>query len=240
MRWLLACAAVACTSTDGPAPPLAPPPRPPPTAAAPTAGAVVLELFTSQGCSSCPPAERLLRELARDRPDVIALAFHVDYWDDLGWADRFASPAWTARQEAYAGRAADRTYTPALIVDGERDVVGSRRDAVLDAIASARRVPLVPADARLDGDAAVVTAEVPPGSRGVVAVVEDDLATDVTAGENAGAHLLGDRVVRALVPADHPTRVPLDRHWRRDRLGAVVLAAAPDGRVVAATRLALR
>ena len=80
---------------------------------------VVLELFTSQGCSSCPPADALLGQLAR-RADVIALAWHVDYWDRLGWRDRFASRAATARQQAYARQLGNDVFTPALVVDGRR------------------------------------------------------------------------------------------------------------------------
>ena len=80
---------------------------------------VVLELFTSQGCSSCPPADALLAELA-ERPDIIALALHVDYWDYLGWKDSFGSPKYTARQRAYAKAARSRSvYTPEMVVQGE-------------------------------------------------------------------------------------------------------------------------
>src|SRR3989304_3616456 len=88
---------------------------------------VVVELFPSQGCSSCPPADRLLGELAR-RPDVLALSFNVDYWDYIGWKDPFASPAHTERQRAY-GRALGRrvVYTPQMVIDGADEAVGSAR-----------------------------------------------------------------------------------------------------------------
>ncbi|QFS82722.1 hypothetical protein FIU97_07910 [Roseivivax sp. THAF40] len=87
---------------------------------------VVVELFTSQGCSSCPPADALLHELSK-RDDVIALALHVDYWDYIGWADSFAQPAFTQRQKGYA-RTSGRSsiYTPQMIIDGAHDVVGNR------------------------------------------------------------------------------------------------------------------
>ena len=87
-------------------------------------GPVVLELFTSQGCSSCPPADALLGKLAR-RPGVIALAWHIDYWENLGWHDRFASHAATARQQAYARQLESQVFTPALVVNGAKVVVGS-------------------------------------------------------------------------------------------------------------------
>src|ERR687884_289212 len=85
----------------------------------------VVELFTSQGCSSCPPADAMLGELAR-RPDVIALSLPVDYWDYLGWKDTLAQPAFSARQRAYAGARGDRqVYTPQVIVNGATPCVGS-------------------------------------------------------------------------------------------------------------------
>ena len=87
---------------------------------------VVVELYTSQGCSSCPPADAILAELA-DREDVIALAFHVDYWDYIGWKDIFADPANTLRQRNYARVAGARSvYTPQMIVDGQDHVVGTK------------------------------------------------------------------------------------------------------------------
>jgi hypothetical protein len=87
---------------------------------------VVLELYTSQGCSSCPPADELMHELAR-RDDVIALALHVDYWDYIGWKDTFASPAFTRRQHQYANAAGQRSvYTPQMIIEGQDFVIGSR------------------------------------------------------------------------------------------------------------------
>ena len=94
---------------------------------------VVIELFTSQGCSSCPPADRLLAKLAR-QPNVIALSFSVDYWDYIGWKDTFASPAYTARQKGYAAARGDgHVYTPQAIVNGLAHVVGSDYSAIRSA-----------------------------------------------------------------------------------------------------------
>lgn len=99
---------------------------------------VVVELFTSQGCSSCPPADALLGELAR-KPGIIALAYHVDYWDDLGWKDRFSIPEATQRQQGYVRRLAKSgAFTPQVVVSGDTSLVGSNRAAVEQAIAGDR------------------------------------------------------------------------------------------------------
>ena len=100
---------------------------------------VMVELFTSQGCSSCPPADALLAELA-DRDDVIAMALHVDYWDYIGWKDKFADPAFTKRQKLYAYAAGTRTiYTPQMIVNGREHVVGSKPMKLADLIERHKR-----------------------------------------------------------------------------------------------------
>jgi hypothetical protein len=99
---------------------------------------VVLELFTSEGCSSCPPAEVIVNELAQ-RPNVLPLSFHVDYWDELGWRDHYSLAAATERQRVYA-RTLRRAsvYTPQAVIDGSRDIVGSQRTAVMDAVSGRR------------------------------------------------------------------------------------------------------
>ena len=102
---------------------------------------VVVELFTSQGCSSCPPADELMRELAR-RDDVVALALHVDYWDYIGWKDSFAHPAFTERQKAYAkAQGSPMIYTPQMIVGGLDQVMGTKEMKVADLIAAHRALP---------------------------------------------------------------------------------------------------
>ena len=99
---------------------------------------VVVELFTSQGCSSCPPADSLLSELIRDKPGLIALTLPVDYWDYIGWKDTLASPAFTARQKAYAAIRGDHhTYTPQAVINGVTHVVGSDREEIEAAARSA-------------------------------------------------------------------------------------------------------
>ncbi len=102
---------------------------------------VVVELFTSQGCSSCPPADELLTRLAQ-KEDILALALHVDYWDYIGWKDEFASPAFTRRQKGYAHVGSRRMiYTPQMVIMGYEDVVGANAAAVMDVVSEYRKTP---------------------------------------------------------------------------------------------------
>jgi hypothetical protein len=156
---------------------------------------VLLELFTSQGCSSCPPADALLGELARE-PGVIALAWHVDYWNNLAWHDPYALAAWTVRQTDYARRLREPVYTPALVVNGSAMVIGSDATAVRAAI---RDVPALPASITLhrSGDTVVAAAAGLPDGAVLLRVFYDpEGATSVRGGENAGRHLKEYRIVR--------------------------------------------
>ncbi|MEU4555692.1 hypothetical protein EV382_1599 [Micromonospora violae] len=179
------------------------------TSASTDGGFAVVEMFTSQGCNSCPPAEELLSELERDARDrgqnVFALGFHVDYWDDLGWPDQFAAPAYTARQGAYARAfGSGRLYTPQMVVNGTVEFVGSDRrraaSAIMSAMASTATTPLTLSVGTL-GDGRVLLdyrTERPP-QRAVLhaAVVERGLDSEIARGENAGRTLRQDNVVRA-------------------------------------------
>ena len=160
---------------------------------------VVVELFTSQGCSSCPPADQFLGELAA-RTDVIALAFHVDYWDYIGWKDPYAMPAATARQRAYADTLGLHTvYTPQMVIDGRLDVVGSHRSGVEAAIgkATAQRKLALEITATA-GHARVVVPAGKADERGEVLLVVFDSRreTPVKRGENAGRTLVEHNIVR--------------------------------------------
>jgi hypothetical protein len=162
---------------------------------------VVVELYTSEGCSSCPPADRWLTGL-EGRAGVVALAFHVDYWDSLGWKDRFAQPQFTQRQNATQRTSGARfAYTPQVIVDG--------RDApAWSSLGAAALQPKTPAAVALAlaHDASGLALTVTPGAgapaalSGYVAVVDDGMQTHVGAGENRGATLRQDGVVRELLP----------------------------------------
>lgn len=154
-------------------------------------GPVVIELYTSQGCSSCPPADALLTELAT-RSDVIPLALHVDYWDYLGWKDEFASPEFTARQRAYA-RSGKRKmiYTPQMIIGGETAIAGHHPMAVMDAVArELNKPPSVSITTRAqDGKVQITLKALRPIPRGAVVHVvryKPLARVEIGRGENAG------------------------------------------------------
>ncbi len=165
---------------------------------------VVVELFTSQGCSSCPPADAFLGELAQ-QPGVIALAMHVDYWDYIGWKDPFASPKLTARQRGYERSLRLRyVYTPQMVIDGRTDVVGLHRNKVLGAIekAAKARKGLKVRFSRDDGGKIVIPAGHAPDDGATVwlAIFDSSHETEVPRGENAGRKLRNYNVVRKMVP----------------------------------------
>ena len=156
-------------------------------------GPVVVELFTSQGCAACPPADTLLGELAA-RDDVIALALHVDYWDYIGWADTFADPSFTARQHGYAHAAGSTVvYTPQMVVGGVEHVGGNRPLEVAESIAAHRAAPYpveVLAETNDDGwqvSATWISAQGDmPDMVVQVVTFEPEEQVEITRGENAG------------------------------------------------------
>jgi hypothetical protein len=166
-------------------------------------GPVVVELFTSQGCWSCPPADALLGELA-GRTDIIALAYHVDYWDYIGWQDIFASPAHTRRQQAYADYLGKKmVYTPQMVVGGRFDAIGSNRQKVEAAIVEARQMGVTLSLTPLPGggERVAVAGPAPAGGATVLAVHFLPRAETVVArGENAGKTLTEYNIVRDLQP----------------------------------------
>jgi hypothetical protein len=230
---------------------------------------VIVELFTSEGCSSCPPADRVLAQLQQNQPvagaEVIALGEHVDYWNYIGWADPFSSSAFSARQEAYAsalGR--DGIYTPQMVVDGQLEFVGSNLNKAREAIAKAARASKadVQITAKPDADKdsravrlSVSVKDVPPISRGdvaetILAITEDNLSSNVSRGENGGrklAHRGVVRELRALGGIDAATRsfvgettVVMADGWKREDLRAVVLVQErAHRRVLGAAALSL-
>lgn len=212
---------------------------------------VVVELFTSEGCSSCPPADALLGELA-SRPDVVALAFHVDYWDYIGWKDPYASPASTRRQRDYASALGlHMIYTPQMVVDGKTDVVGSNRREVDAAIADAARQPKLAVSIVADGSGGhrVVIPAAAGGSTGGeagiwLAVFDGVQETRVARGENGGRTLREFNIVREWRRIGSwnggAVSLPLDIAADADRNGcAVIVQAGPVGPVLGAAVMAL-
>lgn len=169
-----------------------------------TSRPVLAELFTSESCSSCPPADALLRQLAV-RSDVLPLSFHVGYWDGPAWTDRFASPLFTARQKDYASAHHWGVYTPQLVVDGRIDVVGSDRAAVSGALqqahenASGAAITIAHTAGELNVSIGAVTGAAAPAGADVYLISFDSAQqTQVRGGENAGASLSHANVVRSM------------------------------------------
>jgi hypothetical protein len=164
-----------------------------PVQASPT----VVELFQSQGCSSCPPAVANINALA-DRPDLLALSFSVTYWDQLGWKDTFAKPEFTARQVAYGHAFGDGAYTPEVVINGHNDLVGQNRRQLETAIA--KSAPLQGPGVSVSGGSVTVGAAA--GGAADVWLVRYDPRVqnvDISAGENSGVLLAHRNIVRALV-----------------------------------------
>lgn len=207
---------------------------------------IVVELFTSQGCNSCPPADAVLGELAR-RDDVLPLSFHVTYWDRLGWPDSFGLEASTQRQEAYADSLGRRSlYTPQMVVGGRLDVVGSQRRRVLEAIELLQSHSQPgPAIAIADGELLL-----PAGDDGACTLwlIGFDRAHDVAIerGENRGRTLRYHNVVRTIerfgrwTGAASTFELPLARHAAEGRAGlAIVVQRDEDRAILSAARIDL-
>lgn len=167
----------------------------------------VLELFTSQGCSSCPPADALLQELDRRAEageNIIALSFHVDYWNYLGWSDPFSSPWYSARQTDYTEQLGVRTYTPQLVINGRTEMVGSRKSEVKNAVAKALKTKASFAPnfkAEVEGEKVLVAyslKEEVEDHRVTALLVQPTAESAVKRGENRGRDLHHVNVVRAM------------------------------------------
>ena len=182
-----------------------------PASAVPATGPIVVELFTSEGCSSCPPADALLQKFDRQPyPGVqlIVLSEHVDYWNHIGWQDPYSEAAFSERQSAYGKELGlESVYTPQMVVDGTREFVGSSPEAAEAALKKASaglKVPLKISDVRVEGDslkAHVETAALPGTVRAadvVLAIALDQAESQVKGGENSGRHLTHVAVARSV------------------------------------------
>ena len=181
---------------------------------------VLVELFTSQGCSSCPPADELAGELMKDA-NTYVVSLNVDYWDYLGWRDTLAKPEYTQRQYAYAAARGDgRVYTPQMIVNGFDHAVGSSRNAVADKIAEARQTPLqVPL--KLSMTPKEIKVEIPATTLDEDATlwlmaIEPRVEQKIIRGENTGKAITYHNVVRKLVPATMWKGEAYHGSWMRD------------------------
>jgi hypothetical protein len=211
-----------------------------PAAAAAADRPVVVELFTSQGCSSCPPANAYLNELAKDRRDVLPLAFHVTYWDRLGWKDPFSLEAATDRQDRYGHRFGDGSYTPEIVVDGASSHVGSDRGEIGPAIEQARQKSETAAAISITRDGGALTIDVGSGKgRGKVLLVgfDHDHQTAIHRGENNGRSLQEANVVRSIRAIGTWQGAPLRLNEKSpEGEDIAVILEAPDGRIVGAAR----
>ena len=227
-------------------------PTSPDTASAP----VLVELFTSEGCSSCPPADALLSRLGRTQPvhaaNIIILEEHVDYWDRLGWKDPFSSEAATARQNDYGTAFGDiQIYTPQMVVDGHAQFIGSSDLDALRAIHAASQTakPAVQLSWGAGDNLAIhiepqAAGEQHDGQEVFLVVAESMLHSDVRRGENAGRALEHNGVVRQFVPVakidsaavgfSSTVAVTAAREWNRANLGAVVFVQERHSRRVVA------
>jgi len=222
---------------------------------------VIVELFTAEGCSSCPPADELLIRLQQERPvpeaDVIVLGEHVDYWNQLGWPDRFSAHLYTDRQQEFAAAlGVENVYTPQMVVNGQAEFNGADGPRAVREIRRAASSPhssvsLVRKDPSVLG---LTIQQFPPGTRSVeilLAITEDSLASDVRRGENVGRRLTHTGVVRSLVSVarldarkspEFTSELPLllREDWNRENLRAVVLIEVRGShRIIGAAQLKL-
>jgi hypothetical protein len=235
----------------------------PPQTAEPSA-VVLVELFTSEGCSSCPPADKLLADLERDQivkgVQVIAISEHVDYWNRLGWKDPFSTAEFTRRQLSYMqALKLEDVYTPQMVVDGRTQFVGSKLEVARQAIAEAARAPkanLSLAIQAANARAVRLTVEVvniPEVSKGdtaevMLAITESELLSNVSRGENKGRNLLHAAVARKLVNLGKASgrtfsgekSVDMDSTWKRKNMKVVAFVQErASRRVLGATAIKL-
>lgn len=213
----------------------------------------VIELFTSQGCSSCPPADELFAKMANE-PDVITLSLPVDYWDRLGWKDTFSKHAFTERQAAYAGVRGDgQVYTPQAVVNGRQHTIGSRRSGIDKAVTETSASLRVPLSVERKANEIIVSAGAVDGdntARGKIVLMPILDARQVTIGrgENADRKVIYTNIVRDIIPIGTwngrtaVIKIPAAQFKNYD--GVVVLlqagTIAQPGAIIGAARTSLR
>ncbi len=211
---------------------------------------VLVELFTSEGCSDCPPADRVLARLEKEQPnadaEIITLALHVDYWNRLGWTDEFSSHFYSERQNGYADRFnLDSIYTPQMVVDGQKEFVGSNFGAAQNAVSEAAKIQKASIEIINGADAKnpivkVKIADLPAHENSYVwlVIAEDNLQTKVKRGENGGKTLSHISVAREMKlvgeikPADKgfetDAALRFQPNWNRKNLKTVVFVQGKE------------
>ncbi|TWV96307.1 DUF1223 domain-containing protein [Chitinophaga pinensis] len=214
-------------------------------------GFAVVELFTSEGCSSCPPADELMGKIEKGNKNerIYILAYHVDYWDRQGWKDKFSDHAYSQRQEAYANwLSLSGVYTPQLVVNGANEYIGSDEHSVVGGIADALNqqsaTTLTLHSVKEDGKLIISHEEtaVKKNTKLVLALVQKNGQSNVRAGENAGRQLSHVQIVRALkeVPAGNNKEVTLELPADFDTKGWELigfLQNSSNGHITAATKV---
>ena len=215
--------------------------------------AVLVELFTSEGCSSCPPADRVLAQLEKEQSndaEIITLALHVDYWNYLGWRDEFSSAAFSQRQNGYAERfKIDSIYTPQMIVDGQTEFVGSNLAMARKAISDqAKNQKAVIEISNAGNKLKVKISDAPTHDDSYVwlAIAEDDLKTNVKRGENGGKTLDHVSVVREMKLLgdfastdkifETETALSFNAVWKKENLKFVVFVQSKDSKKIFGVR----
>lgn len=211
---------------------------------------VLVELFTSEGCSSCPPADKVLARLNSEQPvanvEIVPLALHVDYWNYLGWRDEFSSNAFSRRQSGYADRfKLDSIYTPQMIVDGQKQFTGSQFDTAINSVREAAQTKKADVEMSFENNnLSVKINDLPAHDVSYVwlAITEDDLQTDVRRGENSGSKLSHAAVVRDLklignIAADEKNFVKSENltfqpAWKNENVNLVVFVQGQNSKNV--------
>lgn len=216
--------------------------------------AVLVELFTSEGCSSCPSADKALAFLNAQQPvagaDIVTLAYHVDYWNSDRWTDRFSSPLYSRRQESYRQKFnLSSIYTPQMVVDGQAEFAGNNLRFANSEIEKSKKLPKGKIEASIyDGRLKLAITDLPKHRSATVYLVaaEDDLTTNVSGGENSGETLQHVSVVRELkslgVTDDSSSEfkieaaLPVNTAWKRENMKFVIFVQENEGRQIIAVR----
>jgi hypothetical protein len=227
---------------------------------------VVVELFTSEGCSSCPPADAFLKSLDENQPfenvEIIAMEEHVDYWNDLGWRDPYSSQLWTFRQYIYADQLRNRNpYTPQMVVNGRTELVGNQsskaRESILNSAAQPQITVALSAVASKNPGTSDITIQVDKPASGAqlkkielwLGITETNLSSSVRGGENSGRELRHAPVLRSLKKVGQVDltsdgsftgafQVGVQKDWKRENLKVVAfLSERKSGQIVGATQV---